>query len=885
MIAVVRRISAIACRELASSAASPAAWVFLIIFLVLSAFCAFVGGGLFSTGQADLTPFFDWMPWLFLLIVPALAMPMWSEERRSGIFELSTSFPVSLPEFVLGKYAAGLILLAVALALTGAIPITAIVLGKPDVGAIAAGYVGAWLLGAVYLSMSTFCSALSKSQTASFLLSVLLCGLFLFIGWPQVTALAASRLPDSVVSFLAGCAFLPNYQAFQKGLIDTGELIYSISLSGMFLAVTCFALEYVAAGTGKLTAPGAFTDPAARRASLRLLIRTAYVLLFAVALNLTASTFKWRIDVTSDRAYSLSPDTVRLARSLSAPVTLRLYASFSSPAMSGALKQYAERVKWLLEEFSVSSGGRISLIVIDPIQDSVDEEAALMDGIAPVQNNAGDRIFLGVSASRADSVSSAKFLSPVQEGMLEYEIARIVLNVLNQKKPKIGIISPFRVKGLKPDFSQIRKVSSENVRQEPPWYFIMELEKDFDTVSIPEYAAEIPKDIQALMIVNPVDLTSNTLYAIDQYLMRGGRAAVFLDPRSLYAILKGKTEFSLMNKTESSLEPLTSAWGVGYKKDVLVADMVCAYRKTLPDRLITNPLALILTPEQISRNNPLFANLNSVAMYFAAPLTLTPVPDVTHEVLLRSSTNSELVNSLNSERVESVIRNFKSGHRSHPLAVRIAGKLPSAYPSGSPDPILADRKTHLAKGAAEAEIFLFSDSDMLFNDLCVTTAVDALGQKTYVRSNDNVSLIQNIMERLCGGCELASIRGRLPMSRPLTMVNEMKAAAELKYKNRILKLEQEFREVQARFNYLKRIETESGGRNFTNEQKAELRAFRIRLTDASRELKMLRGELKRDLNLLENRIRLINLLLVPLLVSLAGILWSVIRLSKGRVRR
>jgi len=226
------RIKAVALRELFASAASPAAWVFLIIFLVLAGFCAFVAGNVFASGQADISPFFDWIPYLFLLIVPALAMPMWAEERRVGVFELTLSFPASLWELVIGKYLAGMILLAAALLLTFSIPLTAWILGSPDTGAILCGYAGALLLGSVYLAMSSFCSALSRSQTASFLLSVFLCGVFLFIGLPSLLTMASAWLPDWLGASIASCSFLPNFQGYQKGLIDSAEVVYAVTLTG-----------------------------------------------------------------------------------------------------------------------------------------------------------------------------------------------------------------------------------------------------------------------------------------------------------------------------------------------------------------------------------------------------------------------------------------------------------------------------------------------------------------------------------------------------------------------------------------------------------------------------------------------------------------------------
>lgn len=877
------RIKAVALRELFASAASPTAWIFLIIFLVLAGFCSFVAGNIFASGQADITPFFDWLPYLFLLIVPALAMPMWSEERRVGVFELSLSFPATLFELVLGKFLAGLILLAMALLLTFSIPLTALILGSPDIGAILCGYFGALLLGAVYLAMASFCSAVSRSQTASFLLSLLLCGIFVFMGAPQLQNAASAWLPDWLLSILAAGTFLQNYQGFQKGLLDSSEIVYCLSLTGFFLALTCFTLRLAASGSGNPTAPGAFSDPLMRRSYLAFAGKVVYAFVLMAALNLVAGTWPCKMDVSSDRAYSISPASAKIAANPGVPVTLRFYASISNPAMPQPLKKYAERVKWLLEEFASASRGKITLLFIDPEQDSPDEEAAMMDGITPLQVSTGDRFFLGLSATHADAVASIPFLAPQQESQLEYEVARITLNVASEAKPAIGILSPFAVMGVSPDFSRIRQTDLKTVKMERPWYSMSELAKDYEMRMLAPDVPVIPSDIKALLIINPVELNPKALYAIDQYLLNGGRAAVFLDPRSFYAVLKSKTDYSLLNKLESDLKPLVAAWGVSYNPAMMVADMVTAYRKTLPDRMITNPMALNLTPEQISRENPLFANLNAISMYFTGFFSLIPVDGIQYETLLTTSKNSQIISSLLGNRPELVIKNFKRSDTEYPLALRISGKLPTAYPDGPPDRTAIPAGTsHRNKGIADAEIFLFGDSDMLFNDVCVTSYTDALGQKAYRRANDNVSMLQNVMERLTGSRDLASIRSRVPMSRPLTKVNEMKARAELKYKNRILELEREFSEAKANLDYLKRREAAEGRSANTPQRQAEMRSFQLKLSAAKRELKEMRASLKLDLDRLDTWIKIINIVLVPALVALCGVVWSIVRLSRGR---
>lgn len=881
------RIRAVAARELASSAASPTAWVFLIIFLVLAGFCAFVAGNVFASGQADISPFFDWLPYLFLLIVPALAMPMWAEERRIGVFELTLSFPASIAELVVGKFAAGFLLLATALLLTFSIPLTAWVLGSPDTGAILCGYAGALLLGSVYLAMSSFCSALSRSQTASFLLSVLLCGIFLFMGLPSLLEMASGWMPDRLSALIASCAFLPNFQGYQKGLIDSAEVIYALTLTGFFLALTVFVLEFGSSGFVALTAPGAFTDSALRRALKDLAKKTAYVLVLTISLNIIAGTWRMRVDVSSDRAYSISEGASRITADPGVPVTLRFYASLSNPAMPAQLKKYAERVRWLLEEFAAASNGKVSLVVIDPEQDSIDEEAAMMDAILPRQTAAGDRLFLGLSATRADRVAAIPYLAPEQEPLLEYEIARIVLAAATEERPIVGVISPFKVLGVQPDMAKVRQSAGDApVRMEPAWYSMTELKRSFELRELPADIPEIPADVKTLLLINPVGLAPRALYAIDQYLLRGGHAAVFLDPRSFYAALKSRTDYTLLDKIESDLQPLLPAWGVAYKPSMMVADMLSAYRKTLPDRMITNPMALNLAPARISRTNPLFANLNAISMYFTGFFHVLPREGVEYETLLTSSKESQLVSSLLGNRPELVLRNFKPADEEYPLALRISGKLTSAFPGGAPDrSALPAGYKHLPKGTLDAEIYLFSDSDMLFNDVCVTAYTDTFGQKAWRRANDNVAMLQNVMESLGGSRQLSGIRNRVPMSRPLTKINRLKADAELKYKNRILELERDFAQAQARLNALKRAEEADPDSADAAARRKETQSFQIKVAAARRELKEMRANLKSDLDRLDTHIRILNIVVVPAALALIGIAWSVIRLSRGRRKK
>jgi len=228
-------IRIIARRELAAYFESPVAYVFLVIFLLLAGFFTFTFGGFFERGEASLGAFFAWMPWLFLLLVPAVGMRLWSDERRLGTIELLLTLPVTTWQAILGKFLASWLFLVIALALTFPVVITVNVLGDPDNGVIACGYVGSVLLAGAYLALSCMTSALARSQVVSFIIAVMLCLILILVGFNPVTDLLARWASPSVVESVAGFSVLTHFDGLQKGVIDTRDVLY-------FLSVIAFAL-------------------------------------------------------------------------------------------------------------------------------------------------------------------------------------------------------------------------------------------------------------------------------------------------------------------------------------------------------------------------------------------------------------------------------------------------------------------------------------------------------------------------------------------------------------------------------------------------------------------------------------------------------------------
>ena len=230
-------------RELASYFATPLAYVFILIFLVLSGVFTFYLGGFYESGQANLQPFFNFHPWLYLFLIPAVAMRLWAEERKSGSIELLMTLPITRSEAVLGKFLAAWAFAGLALLLTFPMVITVNYLGEPDNGAIVTGYLGSWLLAGAYLAIGSCLSALAKNQVIAFILAVSVCFLFIVSGMPLVLDGFSGWAPQWLVDAVASLSFLIRFDAISKGVIDLRDLLYFITLIAAWLAATAVVID------------------------------------------------------------------------------------------------------------------------------------------------------------------------------------------------------------------------------------------------------------------------------------------------------------------------------------------------------------------------------------------------------------------------------------------------------------------------------------------------------------------------------------------------------------------------------------------------------------------------------------------------------------------
>jgi len=222
---------------------SPVAYVFIIIFLLMSGFFTFMMSNFYAAGEASLRSFFFWLPWLYLVLVPAIGMPLWAEERRLGTVELLFTMPVTALEAIVSKFLAAWLLIFIALVLTFPMVITVLFLGSPDKGTIICGYIGSFLVAGTYLAIASFTSSITKSQVVSFIISVIICMFLILAGWPPVINMLVNWAPAELVRAVSLCSVMPHFENMQRGIIDLRDIVYFFSMIFFYLFLTGIVLK------------------------------------------------------------------------------------------------------------------------------------------------------------------------------------------------------------------------------------------------------------------------------------------------------------------------------------------------------------------------------------------------------------------------------------------------------------------------------------------------------------------------------------------------------------------------------------------------------------------------------------------------------------------
>ena len=603
--------------------------------------------------------------------------------------------------------------------------------------------------------------------------------------------------------------------------------------------------------------------------------------LIIVALNFIFGAFKQRVDLTQEKLYTLSEGTKAILKKLDGQVEIRYYCTQGEKEMPAQFKTYAQRVEDLLAEYKQYGKGNIEIKKLNPLPDSDAEESAHLDGVEGQMMQNGESLYLGLAVSYLDQKTAIPFLSPDKERLLEYDISRSITRVITPDKPVVGVMT-----GL-PMFGQPMNPMMMRMGQQgqEPWVIISEFQRDFTVKQVQMDTDKIEEDVKVLLVVHPKDISEKAQYAIDQFIMRGGKLIAFLDGSSVVDSRGQQNPMMGMGGGGSSLDKLLKAWGVQFDPTKVVADVNFATRFMRNNRQENAPAVLSMNPQGINRDDVLTSQLDNLLIPFAGVFTGTPAAGLKQTVLLNTTADSQLVEGMMAQMSgEQVTKDFKSSGTSYALAVRLAGKFKTAFPEGKPagkdkdkeDDKDADKKDEkkveagLKESKSDNVVVLVGDSDMLYDQFCVQVQ-NVFGQKVVIPRNGNLNLAQNMVEQMAGDSNLIGVRSRATLNRPFTVVAKMQAQAESNYRTKIKEIEDSLADTQRRLNELQ-SKKEKGQRFILSpEQQVELDKFKKKEADAKKELKQVRKNLRQDIDSLENRLKWGNIAGMPMLVTLFGL--------------
>ncbi len=598
------------------------------------------------------------------------------------------------------------------------------------------------------------------------------------------------------------------------------------------------------------------------------------VLFLGIVMLSNAGLHGARLDLTQNKLYTLTPGTEQVLAELKEPVNLYFYFSRDAAAKQAPLiMPYATRVREFLEEIAARSRGKIHLLIVDPQPFSDEEDRAAEFGLQSLQSgHGGDALYFGLAGTNStDGRSAIPSFQPDREEFLEYDVAKLIHELGTPKKPVIGLMSSLGMQG---------QFDPSTGQMSDPWPMLAQIQQIFTVRPLASDVDHFDADLDVLMIVHPKQLAAKTLYAIDQFVMHGGKILLFVDPSS-GADTSGQDPSnpmaSAMASHSSDLEPLLSAWGVSYDPKQAVGDLELGLdvRTSMASAPMRHIGILGLHHANMNQKDVVTTSLDVINMATVGALSARPGAKTTFEPLLSSSTSAALLPAerFNALSDPATLRDgFKPSGVRYALAARVTGPVESAYPQGAPPelkPAAGPPLAHLAKSVTPANIVIVADTDFLMDYMWVQTR-EVFGQKVAQAFANNGDLVANILDNLSGSSALISIRGRASFSRPFERVEALRRQADDRLRAKALELQSELQQTESKLTELQSKRNDQASLMLTPEQEEEVKRFTAEKSRARKELRETQRGLNVEIDKLESRLKILNIAVAPLVVALLG---------------
>ena len=572
-----------------------------------------------------------------------------------------------------------------------------------------------------------------------------------------------------------------------------------------------------------------------------------------------------KIDLTTDKLYTVSENTKSIIKNLSEPINIKLFFSNSLSKELSQIRDYEKRVRELLMSYKKISNKNITIEIIDPRPFTDQEDLANVYGIQGLQlNEEGERFYFGaVFSNSVDDTTVIPFFELDREQFLEYDLTKTIYNLANTTKPNIGLISGLPLVG------RVNN-SQGNAQYERPFFIYQTLSEFFNVIDLSLEVSEMPENIDQLLIVHPKNLSDATLYAIDQFVMTGKGVTIFTDPFSEFDNNLSKPE-SEKDFSNSNLSRLFKSWGFDMKPGMVIGDIVNGRKVSLgpsnDQKIVTYVLWLAIQQNLLSNTDIITSNLDYIFLKSAGSIeNLNTNSSLVIEPLIRTSKESMLIERYKMQfraDPEQLLKDFESQDKSYIIGARIKGELDSAFTMEDIKKIELDTKQHI-NNIKDANIILFADTDLLSDNTWISEQ-DLFGRNSITPIADNGRMVVNSIESMSGGRNLIGLRGRGSSNRPFLVIEDLQKKAELSFREKQISLQNE---LQGTEDKLKEIQSNqlNSSENKTSEQNKAIEEFQRKILSIRKQLRDVQRQLNADIERLENNIKVLNIWTMPLIV-------------------
>jgi ABC-type uncharacterized transport system involved in gliding motility auxiliary subunit len=644
------------------------------------------------------------------------------------------------------------------------------------------------------------------------------------------------------------------------------------------------------------------TFPSFSRRTLALLSLASALVLF-VSVNVIAGHVlrSARIDLTSGRIYTLSEGTARTIAEIQEPITLRYYFSRRLGDEIPSYGIYAQRVRETLEEYAARAKGKIDLQVIDPEPFSPDEDRAVALGLQGVPlEQGGEKVYFGLAATNStDDQELIPFFQPERERFLEYDLTKMIHSIARPKKTVVGLVTALPMEG---DFAAA--LQGQPLR---PYAIVSQLRQLYELRTISTEFDKVEPDIDVLLIAHPQGLSDKTLYAIDQFVLGGGRALVFVDPHSETQQMHPNRYAPPGGPSDSNLEPLFKAWGVELEPKVVVGDRQAARKVNIGSSVSPMPLNYVawlqLKDNALNHDDLVTGDLDQINMASAG--VLKPVKDAKTSFvpLIQTSADAEEIPVDKVEGMPDVaglLDDFKPTGERYTLAARISGPAQTAFPDGPPkpkeeqksseappaadaakkdDPAKADETPQLKEAKQPINVIVVADTDVLDDRFWAQTS-DFFGQQVVVPTASNGDFVANALEVLAGGNDLISLRSRGTAARPFVIVDRIQRAAEAQNRANEKALEDKLKATEDKIKDIQ--QNKEGAVTLTAEQSQAIDNFRGEMLRTRQQLRVVQRALRQDIDHLKAELEFFDIAFIPILVGIVAVVLGAVRINRRK---